>query len=396
MPIFPGPLAVLESPGQSRFEVRLDSSAGSADNRRVKKPAIILLGLVFLLLIAASALAGDRIRCSHCGQEITQGKYVQVDGKFYHENHFLCASCRKPIGSSALVKADGRYYHAKCYETQAAPRCAFCYNPIKGKYIEFKGKSYHPICYENNIALRCDFCGGIIEGEYFTDFWGDRYHAYHEGEVPECDYCGRLLGDRSNRGGVKYPDGRHVCDLCRRTTVDNLTSARRLLEETRERLRTFGIAVDHDEISLTLTSKDEIARHLNSARTSQTGFVKHHYSTRHGVVTDQTFDIYILKGMPRMYYISTAAHELMHVWQNLNGPLENDDPLCEGSCNYASRLVLEQVGGAGAEYLLRNLQQNTDPIYGEGYRRVARLVRNRGLDYLLNHLKLNSDFPEGY
>jgi len=362
----------------------------------VKNRALILLGLVFLLLAAASVPGGEKIRCSHCGQEITQGRYVQVDGKFYHENHFLCAACGRPIGNAALVKSNGRYYHSDCYEKTAAPRCAFCYNPIKGKYVEYKGKSYHPICYENNVALRCDFCGKIIEGEYFTDFWGDKYHSYHDGQVPACDYCGRLLGDRNNRGGVCYSDGRHVCDLCRRTTVDNIDQAIRLLEEARKRLRSFGIVIDYEEISLQLTSRDEIARLLKSGHDRQTGFVKHHYSTRHGVVTDQSFDIYILKGMPRTYFISTAAHELMHVWQNLNGPLVNNDTLCEGSCNYASRLVLEQIGGAGADYLINNLRQNTDPIYGEGYRRVARLVRNRGLDYLLNHLKLNTDFPEGY
>lgn len=376
--------------------VRVVLPAGFADKSRVKKRSLILLGLVVLLLATALVSAGEKIRCAYCGQEITQGRYVQVDGKFYHENHFLCAACGKPIDSSALVKADGRYYHAACYETKAAPRCAFCYKPIEGEYIQYQGKNYHPICYENNIALRCDFCGKIIEGEYFTDFWGNKYHAYHEGQVPECDYCGRLLGDRNNRGGVRYPDGRHVCDLCRRTSVDNLTEARRLLEETRERLRSFGVEIDEAEISLQLTSRDEIAKYLKASGTCQTGFVRHHFSTRHGVVTDHSFDIYILTGMPRTYYISTAAHELMHVWQNLNGPLENDEALCEGSCNYASRLVLEQIGGAGPEYVLRNLEQNTDPIYGEGYRRVARLVRNRGLDYLLNHLKLNKDFPEGY
>jgi len=362
----------------------------------VKKRVLILLGLSFLLLLASLVSAGDKIRCAYCGQEITEGRYIQVDGKFYHENHFLCAACGKPIGTSDLVKADGKYYHASCYKAKAAPRCAFCFEPIQGQYVQYQGKNYHPECYEKNIALRCDFCGEIIEGEYYTNFWGDHYHAYHEGKVPECDYCGRLIGDLHNKGGVRYPDGRHVCDLCRLTTVDNLTMAQRLLQEAREHLRSYGIVIDQAEISLQLTTRDVIAKHLKTSGTSQTGFVKHHYSTRHGVVTDQSFDIYILTGMPRTYYLSTAAHELMHVWQNLNGPLENDEALCEGSCNYASRLVLESMGGAGAEYVLRNLELNGDPIYGEGYRRVARLVRNRGLDYLLNHLKLNKDFPEGY
>jgi hypothetical protein len=52
--------------------------------------------------------------------------------------------------------------------------------------------------------------------------------------------------------------------------------------------------------------------------------------------------VYILHGMPRIDAIATLAHELTHVWQSVHGRLENDPAFAEGSCNYASYLVLGQ------------------------------------------------------
>ena len=141
----------------------------------------------------------------------------------------------------------------------------------------------------------------------------------------------------------------------------------------------MGIVVEHKAISLRLTDKRAISRFFSGEMASHCGFVKHEYVRIGNLVTDQSFQIHILDGMPRMHYIATAAHELMHVWQYLNGPLGNDPALCEGSCNYASLMVLKQIGGAEADYLIESLRKNSDPVYGEGSRcrRLAGTPENK-------------------
>ena len=319
-------------------------------------------------MLAALATA-ETLRCAYCGRTIDGGRYVQ---------------------------ADGHSYHTDCYEKHVVPRCAFCNKPIEGRYVFYGGKNYHIDCYEKHIALRCDLCGAVIEGNHLTDFWGNHYCESHRGVVPECDYCGRFLGDRHNRGGITYSDGRHICNLCQKSAVGELSEAKAILEEVRRRLGQLGIVVEHKAISLRLTDKRAISRFFSGEMASHCGFVKHEYVRIGNLVTDQSFQIHILDGMPRMHYIATAAHELMHVWQYLNGPLGNDPALCEGSCNYASLMVLKQIGGAEADYLIESLRKNSDPVYGEGFRRVERLVRARGADGWLEHLRTSKYFPAGY
>ena len=59
-------------------------------------------------------------------------------------------------------------------------------------------------------------------------------------------------------------------------------------------------------------------------------------------------------------------------------------------------MVLKQIGGAEADYLIESLRKNSDPVYGEGFRRVERLVRARGADGWLEHLRTSKYFPAGY
>jgi len=97
--------------------------------------------------------------------------------------------------------------------------------------------------------------------------------------------------------------------------------------------------------------------------------------------------------MPRAHFVTTLAHELMHVWLFRNAPIEMDDLLCEGSCNYASYLVLKQWQQDDVAYELHTLQDDPDEVYGEGYRRVAEYVSRQGVAQWLEYLRENEQGP---
>ncbi len=280
----------------------------------------------------------------------------------------------------------------------AGLRCDYCGGEITGKYVVHNGKNYHPRCYEDHIALRCDLCGKIIEGRHLTDYWGDHYCASHEGNAPQCLYCGRFIGDKHNRGGQTYPDGRTVCNLCLASAINNRAEAELIFDEVKMRLGQLGIIIVNDRIKLHLADRNKLARYMGDemASANESGFVEHKFTRRADRAVDQSFDIYILDGMPRMHFIATAAHELMHVWQYLNCPLDNDVAMCEGSCNYAAYLVLRQIGGREAGYIVETFRQSDDPIYGEGFRRVSRYTSRTSTGDLLDHLKSSKYFPAGY
>jgi hypothetical protein len=338
---------------------------------------------------------GKVLICEYC-KETIRGKYLEIDGKYYHPIHFQCEHCRNPMVDSKYYKRDGKYYCEKCYKELFTPRCAWCGGMAEKNYIVYDGKIYHDSCYYDNVAPRCAISGEPIKGQYLQDFWGNLYKKEYEDKFERCIYCGRFIADKVTGGGCKYNDGRYICNLCHETAVKEQGPAVSLLREVKDRLAEDGIVIDYDDIKLHLVLKDQLKQVSNNPVENELGFVEYQYSTYENVLVMNSLNVYILCGLPRMHYISTAAHELMHIWQYLHGVLDNDLVYNEGSCNYASYLVLQKYPGKEAEYLLRSLEQDEDSIYGGGFRRVKKLVADRGIGYWLDYLKNNRAFPAGY
>ena len=333
---------------------------------RSPRPYILLL-LASILVVAVAVSAGD-MRCYHCGDKIT-GRYIQYNGHVYHTH---------------------------CYEKHIAPRCAVCGEPIIGTWIIYDGKTYHQHCYASKVALRCSVCGGIIEGEYQYDHWGNAYHAWHADEIAHCSFCGRLLSDPVAGGGRELHGGRYICSKCEQNSIRDPEQARALLEEIRKQLVDMGIVIRHEQIGFELITPERMAELSHKPDADNFGLTQYQESEWWGLLTERKFDVFVLEGMPKMHFILTTAHELMHVWLYLNAPSGGDQALIEGSCNYAGYLVLGNYDDEMAGYVVRQMEEEPDSTYGGGFRRVRKLVANRGFDFWLQHLQFDPDFPIGY
>ncbi len=355
--------------------------------------------IIYVVVIAAllsGVLYSQEKVCEYCKKEITSGAYIQVDGKYFHENHFVCANCRKSLVNGSFFKNDNKYYDKKCYDELFGVACAWCGKIIEGAYVTSNGKNYHSHCYENNVALRCDLCGGTISGKYYKDHWGNVYHEAHEHETEKCRFCSRLISQKLTNGGVKYNDGTVVCGICDKNAVKDNNTARKLMNDSMQKLRKYNIIINRKDIGLELTDQNTLQKLFRGANAHTTGFTHYSAKTIDGKIVEQEFKIYCLYGMPIQSYIETISHELMHVWQNINSQQNVKSAFCEGSCNYAAYLIVSELQDEYSEYLIKLLMEEPDPDYGEGFRRVKKLVDNKGLNYWLNHLKANRDFPEGY
>lgn len=86
-------------------------------------------------------------------------------------------------------------------------------------------------------------------------------------------------------------------------------------------------------------------------------------------VVGHTHKIYMLSDQPRLEFLGTLAHELLHVWQN-----EHDIKLlsmkCEGLCNMGSYLVYLTDKSPIADLYIKDLKESRDAIYGDGFRYV--------------------------
>ncbi len=302
----------------------------------------------------------------------------------------ICNSCGKTIEGDAF-HTQGYVYHPDCF------RCEVCERPITGSYSEQRGKVYHNDCFLDHIALKCSLCNSVLRGEYLQDYWGNSYCKRHDGEAPMCDSCGRFVSMELTGGGTRYDDGRFICNICKPKSVTDVDEILEIVFDVASHMKTFGMEVDYNGIEIHLVGRDKMqtlsGHHSNGLR----GFTDYSEDWRvFGKSQNRKMDIYLLYGMPRMEIINTVAHELAHVWQFNRGRFRNDRAWAEGSCNYASYLVLGKYPGRESSFFRTSLTRDADPVYGEGFRRVKSLAESEGTKAWLRYLTKSADFPKGY
>jgi LIM domain len=302
----------------------------------------------------------------------------------------ICATCSKPITADGF-RTQGRIYHPKCFV------CEFCGRPISGSYSEQRGKVYHNDCFQDHVALKCSLCGDALRGEYLQDYWGNSYCMRHDGEAPVCDSCGRFVSQRLTGGGTRYEDGRFICNVCRPKSVTDVDEILDIVFEVAEHMQSFGMEVDYNGIQVHLIGRDKMqtlsGHHSNGLR----GFTDYREDWRvFGKSQNRKMQMYLLYGMPRMEIINTVAHELAHVWQFNRARFRNERVWSEGSCNYAAYLVLGMYPGRESSFFRTSLMRDTDPVYGEGFRRVKTLADAEGNKAWVRYLSKSADFPKGY
>ncbi|VDN01970.1 unnamed protein product [Thelazia callipaeda] len=86
--------------------------------------------------------------CEDCKQEI-RGAYVLANGLSYCPNHFICSnkSCGRKLLDIGFVEEKGRKYCEHCFETEIAPRCAKCKQPITADCLNALQQQWHPHCF---------------------------------------------------------------------------------------------------------------------------------------------------------------------------------------------------------------------------------------------------------
>lgn len=208
-------------------------------------------------------------------------------------------------------------------------------------------------------------------------------------EGARCHACADLAGRR----GARLADGRVSCAPCFEEAVVDEREARRAMHEAARALaaRTvIDLSARDAAVELELA---DLPRLL--ARAGDQAHPDVRALTRVGASTTdraRPFTIVVLRGLPRAYLVGALAHELVHVWQVLEGEAAAEPPLREGAALWAQREVLRAHGG---ERFVPALEQDPDPVYGGGLRRFSALVEAVGASEALRR-SVRGSFPPGY
>lgn len=247
----------------------------------------------------------------------------------------------------------------------------------------------------------CAGCGqGIGPGRYVVDQWKHAYHTEHA-QLPRCTYCARGISAYNTQGGVRYADGREVCNVCRATAVEDVRVAQAATARVRARLESWGLRFAYGTIPIQLVDQASLERSFGRSLGAHDGKInglttKKWAKDAKGRVVMREVTIHMLDGLPLEVYEKTVAHELMHAWMFLDDQPQHAPALEEGVCNLASYYWLQESSTPLAGFMREAMYKSASPAYGEGLRRAVRYVQRFGFNGLVTMLRAEVDFPAGY
>ena len=350
---------------------------------------INIIVIIFFLVAQSQTFSQNKKICAYCGLEI-QNKYILVDGKAYHPEHFLCKGCDKQI-SGDFVRKDGSYYHPDCYSVAEGLICDYCKKTLNEEYVTYDNKKYHKSCCENYIIPKCSVCNLPLKGVYSEDIYKNKFHTYHLSELHKCDCCSRIICQALTNGGRDYPDGRHVCNICYATAVFDQEQIEKLLIKVSGQLTSIGIKCNLKNIKIAGVDRNVLRNEAKNYTEKTQGYC--HSESLNKYINDkmvnQTINhtIYVLSGMSSLVLESTIAHELMHSWIYENTKKNLSDKINEGSCNYVSYLYLRSLNNNLAADLIKILETDPDINYGKGFLEIRQRFENKSVNDFLSFLK---------
>ncbi len=234
----------------------------------------------------------------------------------------------------------------------------------------------NPVCIHNNHT---------ITGRYYRDYWGNSVCAAHYRQTPACPYCGRFISKESTGGGKTLSDGQAICALCDKAAVKDVAEGKTILMETYTGLEKMGIVIKPFKPGFALIDRLDLKRLDRTGREKQ-GTARFRRSLFNGKIRQFDLQIFLLNGLPRVSFISTCAHELMHIWFYSRGITDASPALVEGSCNLAAWLILRTRKEPEAAYLMQGFFKDRHKDYGRGFRKMHKLASSRGIPYWLEYI----------
>ncbi len=356
------------------------------------------------------------MRCKGCGQAIN-GLYTNVNGKAFHPECFTCHYCGKPIEGDYhkhflkyfhppcfrkkkgvtcdhcgnvleerwIVFEKGKY-HSECYQRFMRPKCGICGSPIDGEYTTEKGEKFHLNCYKGHKLPKCDVCLQPLEGRFIVDPWGARSHEKHGKKTISCDSCARIISNNTSKGGFRLGDGRIVCGFCTESAVDTSDVANRIAPLVMRVLAEAGVSGFPTNFPIYLTDSRKLKKLSDSKNPDNArGVTRSNINYLDHRKISSSHAIHILYGLPRLEFEGVLAHELLHVWLN-EREIKMSVRMTEGFCNLGSYLIYNKDASRFAKILLERMDNNPDPNYGKGFRKMKKKLQKTGWERLLQEV----------
>lgn len=239
--------------------------------------------------------------------------------------------------------------------------------------------------------MECHICHKPLVGRYYIDSWEHKICESHlNTDVVFCSSCTGFT-----KKDITLADGRILCSICMGIALKPGDPVDPVMKAVVNAL--FKVGFDDlrmGEINaVEIVSAGKMAELRKSpVNLHNKGLALSNVSTSFGMLGGRTqkmqHTIYILSHLTKIEFAGTLAHEMLHVWQTQNG-IFLSPKLTEGLCNMGSYLMYNTLASSLTKIYLKNLSENPDPIYGDGFREIYRYFEELGWRGLIKSIREN-------
>ncbi len=297
--------------------------------------------------------------CKRCSQPI-HGRYLSALDAVWHPEHFCCAVCNRPI-------TDAQFY---LHNEQPC----------------------HPICYTDNIAPRCTICNEPLTGNHHVNYWGERFCVDHVRELATCAYCGRLTPHATKRTRRRSVED-ICCDICTSTSIDSVPQAKLLMDGLINWVEAQGLRFRQKTFRIEILDRADFLERDGGRRDPLGLTSSKRYLRNRRVESAEVESVAILRGLPSTLFEGVCVHELGHVWLVQNSVINLPAIDEEGFCELISHRHFLSVGSKADLFYAERIAKNSDPIYGDGFRKLKRLEERVGLEQIIKSLLRKKKLP---
>lgn len=261
-------------------------------------------------------------------------------------------------------------------------------------FYEHQGKPYHQQCYLKQIASRCAYCGKPLLSKYVKDSWGTKFCAEHTSEYPRCQFCGRLVPGRNQASSTAAPH-QDRCLACKTSAIETVDQARPLFARLIQWINKEGLLYNNLDLRIKLCNPSQIASILGDTDKSKALGVTLHstYKQNSNTIRTEVNGVAVLRGMPSSLFQSVTIHELGHAWLAVHKVLKLPSWTEEGFCELLSYRYLHDAATIESKFYAARIENNPDPTYGEGFRRVRAVAAATGFRTLVETLHTSKQLP---
>jgi hypothetical protein len=218
----------------------------------------------------------------------------------------------------------------------------------------------------------CPVCHQAMTTRRGVAMTGEQFCERHIGQTP-CTLC-TMPADGP---GLAIP----LCRRCAATSIRTVSDVKRELPRLKGQLAALGIRTVKP-VKVQLASPEMLHNLVGDQALGTTIYQG-----------TNVINLFVLQDLPLVKFGTTVAHEVMHSYMAQNEFGQVPSRVAEGLCQLLAYAWVIRQDGMLAAAERRQIEENPDPIYGDGFRQAYKAVRRVGVRCTLATVKQQHRFP---